>query len=814
MAPLEDRTVVPELVLTEESTNGEDLLCVEEDHSASDALESVPPSTKKKEYSLQQGREGKVVHVTEERTSPRNGSPARRMRKKVLTREKDTSDGVMKREGKRKIPLSSEDLHSSIYSTYPLSHNEDSDTILPISNSPSGVLPAFTPDAKLAHHIRDPAEQHHKLLHLRKGGGAGVAGRTSDVFESGTHSTVVVHDNVVFHRGPAPFRYLVFFIWLKAIGSYDSGAFSAALGAEDGIADEWNLDSIAQGTLTSSVFLGNVIGCPLAGHLLSLYDEKKTFGYALVFHLIFSVFFGSFPNYYIALLNRFFIGVTLAFIVVYTPVWVDEFSPKSKQSMWQALQNVGVPVGVMLGFLLGSYFPTYTTLGWSFSFFLKGLLMVPTLMYLYRMDSLMFNSREEPTVVVEDIFSPLSEEWSDTDGPYKEKSREEARVLRSTIQLLGESSNRTSGAGALADGEGTGVFVASAERVGWRSTSAGSAEGSPLGDCKRNDSRGAEGGHKQERDRGRKRGTRKSEGIVVSTTMEKRNGKSPSDKGEEEEEDVMSRREETPEEKGHFLAFRDPPKLSTMDETGLVKSITSPFWRSRDRFSQSHDMSSSLKSLSSTVLEANTETKTLAMRGAEGEAKARRSHPPPHPLASRGSSSPPMVRIPPSRSLSSPKRFEAGEATVHGVKEESPVAPPLAEDALETDKHTAKMESSTTYLDTAPIITAVGHDSENNKCTSNGRCAVYLKKFVSCLPSQLRTPAKAFFVSLHQLCTNVVYSCSTLSMCSLYFTATGLQNFVTQYLRSEPFNASMKTIMIGFGGSERTPLRVRRRTYT
>ncbi|KAG5504979.1 hypothetical protein JKF63_04426 [Porcisia hertigi] len=188
---------------------------------------------------------------------------------------------------------------------------------------------------------------------------------------------------------------LWFFIWLKIIGSFDSGAFSAALGAPSGVAEDWNLSAKMQGTLTSSVFLGSVLGCPLAGHLLSRYNEKRVMTAALVVHTVFTFLFATLPIYGVALVNRFFIGVSLSFIVVYTPVWVDEFAPKDRQSIWMASHNAGVPLGIMLGYLFAAAPPTFTTfIGWPCSFYFKCMLMVPTIAYVARLDPRSINTRK------------------------------------------------------------------------------------------------------------------------------------------------------------------------------------------------------------------------------------------------------------------------------------------------------------------------------------------------------------------------------------------------------------------------------------
>lgn len=188
------------------------------------------------------------------------------------------------------------------------------------------------------------------------------------------------------------FRNLCLFVWLKAIGSYDSGAFSAAIGIEHGISTSWGLSYIQQGTLTSSVFLGNILGCPLAGHLFSRYSEKLVLNLSLVVHTVFTFLFATFPYYYIALGNRFFIGLSLAFIVVYTSVWVDAFAPKDRQSVWMASQNSGVPVGIMMGYVVAALFPD-VDIGWEWAFYLKCILMLPTIAYVAKVDTRSINAR-------------------------------------------------------------------------------------------------------------------------------------------------------------------------------------------------------------------------------------------------------------------------------------------------------------------------------------------------------------------------------------------------------------------------------------
>lgn len=232
---------------------------------------------------------------------------------------------------------------------------------------------------------------------------------------------------------------LCFFIWLKAIGSYDSGAFSAALGSGNGISEQWSLSTAQQGSLSSSVFLGNVIGCPLAGHLFSTYNEKQVVWWSLLVHTICTFLFAIESNYTISLILRFFIGLTLSCIVVYTPVWVDEFAPTTKQSVWQAYQNAGVPLGIMLGYMIGAFFPTYTSLSWAYAFIIKVFLMVPTLLYLWKADREFINTKRRISSTSVIVSPVTTEDGSPSGGsaeiPSVVQTRVHHRIQRTASSL-------------------------------------------------------------------------------------------------------------------------------------------------------------------------------------------------------------------------------------------------------------------------------------------------------------------------------------------------------------------------------------------
>jgi len=70
---------------------------------------------------------------------------------------------------------------------------------------------------------------------------------------------------------------------------------------------------------------------------------------------------------------RFALGFTQAFCVIYAPVWVNDFSPRSSSTKWMALLHSFVAIGVIVGYILGAIVVNYLShmLTWRFAFQLQ-----------------------------------------------------------------------------------------------------------------------------------------------------------------------------------------------------------------------------------------------------------------------------------------------------------------------------------------------------------------------------------------------------------------------------------------------------------
>jgi predicted MFS family arabinose efflux permease len=179
---------------------------------------------------------------------------------------------------------------------------------------------------------------------------------------------------------------LILMCILKVATSYDAGAFSLAIGAKNGIAADLDMDDAQIGFLGASVYLGNVVGCASCVWLFQQRSAKHVLSVAMMGHAFFTMLFALSSSYELAVLARLGIGFTLSFVVVYSVVWADVFSPQANATLWLALLNIGVPVGTLAGFVVGGIVVNSSTYTWRWIFFIKTLLMVPLVVFMGHVD--------------------------------------------------------------------------------------------------------------------------------------------------------------------------------------------------------------------------------------------------------------------------------------------------------------------------------------------------------------------------------------------------------------------------------------------
>lgn len=178
---------------------------------------------------------------------------------------------------------------------------------------------------------------------------------------------------------------------LKVITSYDSGAYGAVLGIDDGIASDLRLSVVDEGALGSAPFIGNTIGCALASMFFARYEAKTVLIMGMTLHMLGSLLFALSTEFLVAMVARVIIGFTLAFVVVYSVVWTDIFSPPERATTWMAAMNAGVPLGMLIGFVMGGSIIPELELSWRFTFVFKAVVLVPVLFGMNRLQPAVIN---------------------------------------------------------------------------------------------------------------------------------------------------------------------------------------------------------------------------------------------------------------------------------------------------------------------------------------------------------------------------------------------------------------------------------------
>eukprot|EP00124_Ichthyophonus_hoferi_P000198 Ihof_evm5s7 gene=Ihof_evmTU5s7 len=185
------------------------------------------------------------------------------------------------------------------------------------------------------------------------------------------------------------------FITLQILINYDSGAIAAAL---DRLATKeppgFDLSLTQSGLLSSLVYMGLSLASLLAGPLLQKYSQKWVLCCTLLFNISANALFAWAVGRTMLLGSRFLVGFSQAFLVIYAPVWVDEFAPSASCTLWMSLMqagplwsllyhHAGVPLGVMLGYLVSGLLTAYMPrLDPRWPFRIQVLLLIPVVLVL------------------------------------------------------------------------------------------------------------------------------------------------------------------------------------------------------------------------------------------------------------------------------------------------------------------------------------------------------------------------------------------------------------------------------------------------
>lgn len=172
---------------------------------------------------------------------------------------------------------------------------------------------------------------------------------------------------------PPKKRNIIFNIFLLSdlFLNYDTGVIPASLIQ---ITKEIDLDYSEQALIGSLVYLGLSFASIFVGFIFSKFSPSKVCSVILLLNCISCFIFSMSINKSILFTMRFLMGVTEAFIVIYGPVWVNNFSPPEHSATWMGILHSCSIFGVFLGYLAASLILNFFKglLSWRFAIQIQG----------------------------------------------------------------------------------------------------------------------------------------------------------------------------------------------------------------------------------------------------------------------------------------------------------------------------------------------------------------------------------------------------------------------------------------------------------
>ena len=163
---------------------------------------------------------------------------------------------------------------------------------------------------------------------------------------------------------------------LQIMVNFDNGAVPALLAD---IKAEFKITSFEEGLIAGLQYVGLTGMSPLSGMILqSKWKKQYVLGTAVILNAlsIFLLPLAPPDATWLILLSRMFVGISQATYLVFAPVWVDEFSPENKKSLWLSLCQAGIPLGIMVGYGVSGALRNQN-LSWKIPFYLQGGALLP-----------------------------------------------------------------------------------------------------------------------------------------------------------------------------------------------------------------------------------------------------------------------------------------------------------------------------------------------------------------------------------------------------------------------------------------------------
>lgn len=181
---------------------------------------------------------------------------------------------------------------------------------------------------------------------------------------------------------PLNVRTRIFLMFLLANGflNYDTGVIPASLLE---IEKEIKLSYKEQALIGSLVYLGLSFASIFCSSLFRKFGASKVCSIMMLLNSICCFIFSFSNNKMILFSCRFIMGVTEAFIVIYGPVWVNNYSPQEHSTKWMGILHTFSALGVILGYIIAGVVINTFGSSWRYAIQVQGIAEIPIFLYFW-----------------------------------------------------------------------------------------------------------------------------------------------------------------------------------------------------------------------------------------------------------------------------------------------------------------------------------------------------------------------------------------------------------------------------------------------
>ena len=201
-----------------------------------------------------------------------------------------------------------------------------------------------------------------------------------------------------FHRNCI----FIFFLLSNLFLNYDTGVIPASLIE---ITKEINFDYSEQALIGSLVYLGLSFASIFVSMIFQKFGPSKVCSLILLFNCLSCFTFSLSSNKTILFTMRFLMGATEAFIVIYGPVWVNNYAPLEYSTTWMGVLHSCTVLGVVTGYVAASIIINFFSnlFSWRFAIQIQGFAEIFFALFFWFENDEYINVDVRKTISVNDI---------------------------------------------------------------------------------------------------------------------------------------------------------------------------------------------------------------------------------------------------------------------------------------------------------------------------------------------------------------------------------------------------------------------------